>query len=164
MAFDYEGAAAGSCIRVALTVKKPCTMIAFGKSAALLRLYATVTFLCYLFAGVSFALPSESQCARCTKLNTASPVKSGTFCQLSYHRHDCHNSQGKSAGQIKLCPDGCLSHDDQGGPVASLAKFLSSSDSWLLTWFPVDSVISDSQFLRLNPFIFPPDPPPSISL
>src|SRR5262249_38719512 len=99
-------------------------MSALGRSIILLRCCAMVAFLSYLFAGASLALPTQPRCARCNQLGTIDTIKAGASCPLSYHGHHCHNNVKKSSDSITLCPDGCLHHDEQGGEIPSLAKFL----------------------------------------
>ena len=136
-------------------------MIALSKSVLLPRLCAAIAFLSYLFAGASLALPAELHCARCAKLGTPSTMRAGTSCPLSYHRHDCHNGQKRTAGQIILCPDGCLRHDGQGGEVPSLAKFVSAPLSGLSGWCPTGSATEEISFSLLDSFFSPPYHPPS---
>ncbi len=129
-----------------------------------LRLCAMLAFLGYLFAGASLILPSEQRCARCAKFSANGTIKSGTACPLSYHGHDCHNSRGKTAGHITVCPDGCLRHNGQGGEIPSLAKFLSASTATLPVWIPTGPVPQEAPFSLLDPFIPQSHRPPSAPL
>src|SRR5712692_5524058 len=129
-----------------------------------LRLCATLAFLCYLFAGASLVLPAESRCARCAKFGASGAVRSGASCQLSYHGHDCHNSRGKTAGHITVCPDGCLRHNGQGGEIPSLAKFLSAISVDLPAWIPTGPVPQEATFFLLDPFLPQSYRPPSTPL
>src|SRR5215813_1245904 len=137
-------------------------MRALSKSVILRRLPVLVVFLSYLLAGASLVLPAESRCARCAKLGAAGAVKSGTACPLSHHEHDCHNSRGKTAGHITLCPDGCLRHNDQGGEIPSPAKFVSSASATLPVWIATDPVLEQAPLSLLAPFLSPLDHPPSL--
>jgi hypothetical protein len=136
-------------------------MHALGKSTILLRLCMVTVLLSYMFAGASFALPTESRCARCTKLGNGTTMAPGTSCPLSLHGHDCHGTQGKTAGHIKLCPDGCLHHDGEGGEIPSLAKFLSALPLNLFDWLSTGSVPAEILSCSPQPFFTPPQHPPS---
>src|SRR5713101_4377182 len=129
-----------------------------------LRLCAMLAFLCYLFAGASLVLPAESRCARCAKFGASGAVRSGASCPLSYHGHDCHNSQGKTAGHITLCPDGCLRHNGQSGEIPSPAKFVSAASTTLPVWIPIGSVTQEVWFSLLDRFLPHPHHPPSTPL
>jgi hypothetical protein len=122
-------------------------------------------FLSYLLAGVSFALPSEFRCGRCIKqghTHTAHRMKAGASCPLSHHKKGCHDSAKKQAGQIQLCPDGCLRYDGEGGEVPSLAKFLSSPPVLVLPRLFVGLTQSLGERLSDRAAFPPPDPPPSL--
>ncbi|MBI3304089.1 MAG: hypothetical protein HYZ72_18650 [Deltaproteobacteria bacterium] len=139
-------------------------MIVLGRSAIALRLCALLAFLGYLLAGASLALPAELRCARCARIGKVGAMRPGASCPLSYHGHDCHTAQKKTAGQIVLCPDGCLRHDGQGGEVPSLAKFLSAPISDLFDWLPASPAVEEIPFSLLEPSLPPPHhPPPSHS-
>lgn len=133
-----------------------------GRRHVVFRLCTLLAFVSYLFAGVSFALPSEMRCGRCFKQGGAHTIKPGASCPLSHHnKQHCHDSTKKQASQLKLCPDGCLRHDGQGGEVPPLAKFLSSCAS-PLPWFfagAMQLAIKRSPHQTAFP---PPDPPPSL--
>ncbi len=139
-------------------------MGALGKSRALLRLGTVAVLLGYLFAGASLALPPEFRCTRCAKLSTPAAMKPGTSCPLSHHGHDCHTTQGKSAGQITLCPDGCLRHDGQNGEIPSLAKFLSAPASYVFSLPPVGPPPEEASLSVLDLSFPPPDRPPPARL
>lgn len=162
--FADEGAASGSCIRVPLTVKRPCSMTALGKFTVSLRLCAMVVFSCYLVAGASLVLPAELRCVRCTKFGAIGAAKSGASCPLSYHGNDCHNSRGKTAGRIILCPDGCMRHNGQSSEIPSLAKFLAISSANLPTRILIGSVPQEAPFTLLDPFLPQSYRPPSTPL
>jgi hypothetical protein len=136
-------------------------MRALGKSATFLRLCLVTVLLSYMFAGASFALPTESRCARCTKLGNGTTMASGTSCPLSLHGHDCHGRRGKTAGHIKLCPDGCLHHDGEGGEIPSLAKFLSALPLSLFDWLSAGSVPAENLLFSPQPSRAPLQHPPS---
>jgi len=136
-------------------------MVFLGRSTILLRLCALLAFLGYLFAGASLALPTEPRCARCAKTRTVGAIKPGASCPLSHHGHDCHDSQKKTAGQLVLCPDGCLRHDGLGGEVPSLAKFTPVLCFSLGGWEPAGSVLAETLLAELNPFMPPLSHPPS---
>jgi hypothetical protein len=128
------------------------------------RLCATVTFLCYLAAGASLSLPSLVSCVRCAKQPHHTGMKTGTACPLSYRGqgHDCHSSNGKSSGSIKLCPDGCLRHDEQNNEVASIAKFLSPAESLIPGMLPIGDLSPEQPLIFPTRTIGPPDRPPSL--
>src|SRR5262245_48513699 len=112
-------------------------MHALGKSVILRRLSMLSVFLSYLLAGASLVLPAESRCARFAKFSATSAVRSGASCPLSYHGHHCHHGVKKTPGHITLCPDGCLHHNEQGGEIPSLAKFLSAPISGIPAWVTI---------------------------
>jgi len=138
-----------------------CCLLRFAVSV---RLCASVTFFCYLAAGASLTLPALTSCIRCVKQNHHTGMKAGTACPLVYrgHSHDCHGSKGKSSGSIKLCPDGCLRHDGQSGEVASIAKFLSPSESLILVPQPVALLSPEQTVLVLTRSLTPQYRPPSL--
>ena len=144
--------------------RKQPNMRALGKSTVLLRLCMVTVLMSYMFAGSSFALPTESRCARCTKLGNGTTMAPGTSCPLSLHGHDCHGTQGKIAGHIKLCPDGCLHHDGEGGEIPSLAKFLSAPPLSLLDWLSAGPVLTEILLFSPEPSLVPLQHPPSSSL
>jgi hypothetical protein len=131
------------------------------RSQIIFRLCTILAFLSYLFAGVSFALPSELRCGRCFKQGRAHTMKAGASCPLSYHKKACHDSNRKQAGQLQLCPDGCLRYDGQGGEVPSVAKFLSSF-SPPVPWLFVSLTQLTLEHVYDRAALPPPDPPPSL--
>lgn len=132
--------------------------------AVLLRLYASFVFCCYLAGGASLILPSPGACLRCAKENHHAGTKSGASCPLSYRRqgHDCHGSKGNSSSSIKLCPDGCLRHDEQNSEVASIAKFLSPSQSIVSVLKPTSQLPRERPHSILTRSLSPPQHPPSL--
>ena len=131
------------------------------RSQIIFRLCTILAFLSYLLAGVSFALPSELRCGRCFKQGRAHTMKAGASCPLSHHKKVCHDSTKKQAGQLQLCPDGCLRYDGQGGEVPSVAKFLSSF-SPPLPWLFVGLAQLTLEHVHDRAALPPPDPPPSL--
>ena len=140
--------------------KKQPDMSSLGKPGALSRLCTIVALVGYLLAGASLVLPAESRCTRCDKPGMTATMKPGTSCPLSYNGHDCHGAQGKTAGHITLCPDGCLHHDGQTGVIPSLAKFLSTLDARLSGLFPVGFLARETPSPILDLPLSPPDHPP----
>jgi len=147
--------------RLRYTAEVMSTLLRFTVSV---RLCATVTFLCYLAAGASLSLPSLVSCVRCAKQPHHIGMKAGISCPLSYHGqgHDCHSSNGKSSGSIKLCPDGCLRHDGQSNEVASIAKFLSPLESRVLVLGPVEILPPERSHFVPTRSLSPPEHPPSL--
>jgi hypothetical protein len=133
-----------------------------GRRHVVFRLCTLLAFVSYLLAGVSFALPSEMRCGRCFKQGGAHTMKPGASCPLSHHnQQSCHDSSKKQGSQLKLCPDGCLRYDGQGGEVPSIAKFLSAFAS------PVPGLLIGVTHLSVqrvphHAAFPPPDPPPSL--
>jgi len=132
-----------------------------GRGELTFRLCTLLAFVSYLLAGVSFALPSELRCGRCFKQGGAHTMKAGASCPLSHHKQTCHDSTKKQASQLKLCPDGCLRYDGQGGEVPSVAKFLSSF-SPPLPWLFIGVAQLTVERLPHHTAFPPPDPPPSL--
>jgi len=139
-------------------------MVCLRRSHSIFRLCTTLVFLAYLLAGVSFALPSEFRCGRCVKqgrAHTAHTMKTGASCPLSHHKQDCHDSAKKQAGQLQLCPDGCLRYDGESGEVPSVAKFLSSPPLPVLSWLFIGLTKLTVESVSDRAALPPPDPPPS---
>lgn len=135
-------------------------MFSLGKSGVLSRLCTIVALVGYLLAGASLVLPAESRCTRCDKPGMTSTMKPGTSCPLSHNGHDCHGAQGKTAGHITLCPDGCLHHDGQTGVIPSLAKFLSAPNADLSNLLPAGFLTGEAVSSILDLPLSPPDRPP----
>ena len=159
-----EERGSGDLHRASRHSRKPSVMAPSGRFSLALRFGAMIALLCYQFAGASLALPAEARCARCAKLGAAGAVKPGASCPLSYHGHDCHNSRGKTAGHITVCPDGCLRHNGQGGEIPSLTKFLPVISAALPVWVPLGSTPQQARFSLLDPFLPQPYRPPSTPL
>ena len=138
-------------------------MAPIRRSRIIFRLCTILAFLSYLLAGVSFALPSELRCGRCFKQGRAQTIKSGASCPLTHHKKACHDTTKKQAGQLQLCPDGCLRYDGQGGEVPSVAKFLSSFSPSLPLFF-VGLAQLTREHVHNRVALPPPDPPPSLFL
>ena len=159
-----EECGSGDLHRASHNSRKPSVMARSAKFSAPLRFCALIALLCYQFAGASLVLPAEARCARCAKFGAAGAVKPGASCPLSYHGHDCHNSRGKTAGHITVCPDGCLRHNGQGGEIPSPAKFLSAASAALPVWIPLGSGPREARFSLPDPFLPQPPRPPSTPL
>jgi hypothetical protein len=143
-------------------------MSVLRRSAVSIRLCAMITFLTYLLAGASLALPSELRCTRCSHLGASQTMKPGASCPLSYNGQHCHHDQskasGKTLGKIALCPDGCLRYDDQGGEIPSLAKFVAVPEIGLAEKLLVTLASASRQIFPEDPFKPPPHRPPILSL
>ena len=150
--------------RIRSLAKKQDAMIVVGQSAILLRFCVIIGLLSYFFAGACLALPAEPHCARCAKLGAPGSVKLGAFCPLSSHGHHCHHGQskvsGKTPGKITLCSDGCLHHNDQGGEIPSLAKFVAAPETGFSEKFLVTLTPASRQIFPEDPFNTPPYRPP----
>jgi hypothetical protein len=146
----------GACIRQGQVNLLPHRML-------LLRVSITLTFLCYLLTGASFALPSGPRCTRCVKTTPLGAMAPGTSCPLAHHSQHCHNGQQQSKRVLLLCPDGCLHHNSQEGEeVSPLAKFVFSP--WLaLNSSPRVTAHVAENLLSLPQLSFSPLPrPPSV--
>jgi hypothetical protein len=159
---NAEGCRSGDLRPVSHHSRKPSVVVSSSRFSVSLRFCAMLAFLCYLFAGASLVLPTESRCARCAKFGATGALRSGASCPLSYHGHDCHNSRGKTVGHITVCPDGCLRHNDQGGEIPSPAKFVSATSATLPVWPPTDPVREEAPFSLRSPSLSPPDHPPTL--
>jgi hypothetical protein len=144
-----------------LTSKKQSAMSFLDKGLVPIRCCAVVSLLCYLLAGASLVLPSESLCARCITLGKAGTMKPGASCPLSSHEVRCHTTRRKAAGTIVLCTDGCLRHHGQGGAIPSLAKFLSAPCPDLPGWCPAGLASEETRLALSEASLSPPHHPPS---
>ena len=123
-----------------------------GKSQTWSRLFAALSLLCYLLAGVSFSLPTKQANAHCAMTHAEDKpetLQSGASCphmsqgsghhshnqpraqqshtkqQHSHANHDCPTCDKQhSAQHIVVCPQGCCFLHPEGGEIASIAKFL----------------------------------------
>ena len=139
-------------------------MSALGRFAASLRLCAAFTFLSYLLAGASLALPATPARPCCMNASRLSQVKPGSFCSLSPRTHICpHNQKKQAALRVVLCHQGCcLLHPGQG-EVVPLAKFLSADSSELFILLIANLVDGEQQHSLLEPALPPPyHPPPAL--
>ena len=161
-----------------------------GKAQTWSRLFAAVSLLCYLLAGVSFSLPAKQANAHCAityaedELETLQP---GASCphmsqgsghhshhqphaqhpqhpqQHSHANHDCpHCDDTQSAQQIVVCSQGCCFLDPEGGAVTSIAKFLLDPVILGALRGTCKQTPESPPSVAPEPFRAPPDRPPSV--
>ena len=140
------------------------TSIVFGRcSSRLLHLVTLGTFLTYLLAGASLALPAAQHCDRCSRGQKVSAIQSGAACPLSARGPHCHTAHRHTAGKISMCPDGCL-HHEQGGEVSSVAKFLFRNAAYIVSGLPIGPPVGERQRLLPDGYLTPPTHPPPTAL
>ncbi len=158
-----------------------------GKSQIWLRLFAAVSLLCYLLAGVSFSLPAKQAHAHCAMTyaeDEPETLQPGASCphmsqgsghhshnqshahqpqQHSHASHDCpvcHNQQ--SVQQIVVCSQGCCFIDPEGGAVTSIAKFLLDPVILAALRGTCKQTPESPPSVAPEPFRAPPERPPSV--
>lgn len=142
-----------------------------------LRLMTLLTFVSYLFVGVSFALVVHSACHHCQHAQNGhqtpdapdanhhssahTSVQPGDSCPISSSGRHCDNCHSKNDAGMTLCTGGTLHHEQ--GEVVSIAKFVVSPVLGMVDEFPVriEARVKPQTVSTFSPP--PPGRPPSFS-